>query len=59
MKYKVICNKYSHAGSGFSFTESIHNTKETAEKHATEIRPHRRWAIVKEATKTDKANQEA
>ena len=52
-KYKVVCNKYSHEGSGFGYIESLHDTQEQAEAHATIIKPLHRFVRVEEATEKD------
>ena len=53
-KYKVVCNKYSHEGSGFGYIESIHDTQEQAEAHATTIKPNHRFVRVEMAKDNDK-----
>ena len=53
-KYKVVCNKYSHEGSGFGYIESLHDTQEQAEAHATIIKSHHRFVRVEIAKNNDK-----
>jgi hypothetical protein len=49
MKYQVAVNKYSHEGSGFAYIESLHDTKDAADKHAKKILSRYRFAVVSEA----------